>query len=379
MDPQKLVRAKVGLILTQPFFATLLARKKFVEDTSVNTAVINGRVIRYNPVYYDGLSSEELKGSLCHTIMHTALLHHTRRDGRDPKLWNKACDYAINPIIEKSGLALPKDALFDSQYDNMAAEDIYRALSLQEKPDPDGKPKGADDDGDGKNESDDPGGCGGVEDAPTDEKSIAQQEAETKQEIAQAMQVGKQAGKLPGGLEAIMEILQPRVPWKEVLARFLTEAARNDYSFSRPNKRYLHTGFVLPSLYNLEVGEIVLIGDTSISMDKEALDRVGTEIHEVASQFNAHMTCLWVDTKLQGVQYIEPDEEMKLEPKGRGGTDFRPGFEWLEEQGIVPKSLIYFTDGESESFPKEPDYPVLWAITGGHKFIPPFGETIKID
>lgn len=377
MDEKKLLRAKVGLILSQPFFATLLARKQFVADGSVDTAVINGKVIRYNPEYYDGLSDEELKGSLCHTIMHTALLHHTRREGRDPKLWNKACDYAINPIIKKSGLVLPKDALFDDEYEDMGAEDIYKALSMQEKPDPD---KNGDGDGDGNgDESDDPGGCGGVEDAPTDEESVQQQEADTKQQVAQALQVCRQAGNMPGGLDRIIEVLEPKVDYREVIARHLTEPARNDYSFTRPNKRYLHTGFILPSLYNLEVGEIVLIGDTSISMDEDALNRVGTEMHAVASQFNAHMTAIWVDTEVQSVQYFEPDEEIKLEPKGGGGTDFKPGFEWLEENGIVPKSLVYFTDGDCNSFPEPPDYPVLWAITGPKKFNPPFGEVIKID
>lgn len=364
---KKLMRAKVSVVLDQPFFATLLVRKKFVPDDSVKTSVTNGQTIRYNPEWFMSLKPEELKGVICHEAMHTAMLHHTRREGREAGKWNMACDYSINGIIKKSGMQLPEGYIHDPQFDDMSAESIYKMMPTDKN-------------NDSEPGEDDPGGCGGVEDADTDTKSMDQQEAEAKQELAQAIQMGKQAGKLPGGMELLMQILQPRVEWKEVLARFVSEPAKNDYSFSKPNKRYLHSGFILPSLYNLEVGEIVLLVDTSVSMDEDMLNKVFTEIHDVAGSFAAHITVVYIDTQVQGHQLIEPDDDVKLEPKGGGGTDFRPGFEWLEEQGIVPKSCIYFTDGECYSFPdKEPEYPVLWAKTGGYKFKPPFGEVIQID
>lgn len=366
-EDKKLMRAKVGVILKHPFFATLLLRKKFIHDDSIKTLVTNGKTIRYNPEFVKECSSDELEGVICKSAMHTALLHHTRREGRDVGLWGSATDYAVNSLIKKNKMVLPKGYLHNPAYDDMAAEDIYKLLPVDKKHDE-------------NNDSDQPGDrpCGGVDDAPGD-VPVDQQEAEAKQELAQAIQIGKQQGSLPGGVELMAAVLEPRVDWKEVLARFLSEPAKNDYSFSRPNRRYLQHGIILPSLYNLEVGEIVLIADTSGSMDEEALNRVCTEMSDVASSFKAHMTVLYVDTVFQGMQEIEPDDDYVLDPKGGGGTDFRPGFEWLAEHGISPKTVVYFTDGESDRFPEEPEFPVLWCITGGNKFVPPFGEVIKID
>lgn len=365
MIQDKILRAKIGIVLEQPFFATLLMRKKFVADSSVKTAVTNGAVIRYNEQFFESLSAEELKGVICKQIMHTALLHPFRREGRDQDKWKQACDPAAAQFLHNAGMVLPQ-ALTKPQYDNMSAEDIYRML-------PENKDK---DDSKGDGQNNDPGGCGTFEDAPAETRE--QQEAEAKQELAQAMQVAKQQGSIPAGLDLLMEILEPKVPWKEVLSRFIVEQARNDYSFSRPNPRYLQSGFILPSLYNLEVGEIVLAADTSLSMDEDELNRVASEIHDVASSFAAHITVIYCDTKVAGTQDIEPNDDFKLEPKGGGGTDFRPPFEWLSENGMVPKCLIYFTDGQCDDFPEEPDYPVLWAVTGS-KFEPPFGEVIYID
>lgn len=359
----KILKAKVGLVLEQPFFATLLMRKQIIENPDIKTACVDGTTIQFNPQWVENLSVDEVKGVLAHEVMHVAMLHHVRRNGRDIGKWNQACDYAINGMLKDAKFILPENHLYNPAYDNMSAEDIYKMM-----------PQDDNDDGD-----EDPGGCGGVNDAPKEQKSYDQQEAEAKQELAQALQIAKQQGSLPVGADVLFDVLQPKVSWKEVLARFVSEPAKNDYTFSRPNKRYMQQGFILPSLYSLDVGEIVLIVDSSGSMDKEALDRVFTEIHDVAGSFDAHMTVIYVDTEVQGVEEIEPTDSVDLSPKGGGGTDFVPGFEWLDQHGMIPKSVVYFTDGHCSSFPEEPSYPVLWAVTGGYKFSPPFGEVIKID
>lgn len=373
----KITRAKIAVVYDQPFFATLLMRKKFVSDKNVKSMVTTGETIRYNDDWVEGLSPDKLKGVICKSALHTAFLHHLRRGSRDEAQWKKAADKVVAGILRQNKLELPED-IYDPQYDGMAVENAYAEMG--KKPDDDGQGQGdGDQQGDDSQPGDDPGGCGTVEDAPP-ETDVQVEEAKAKQELSQAIMVGKQAGKMPLGADVLMEILEPKVPWEEIIARFCTMAARNDYSFSKPNKRYLQSGIVMPSLFSLEVGEIVLFADTSISMDKEKLDRCGTEMHSIASMFNAHMTVGYIDEEWQGAQEFEPTDEFILEPKGGGGTDFRPGFEWLKEQGMIPKCLVYLTDGECWDFPEEePDFPVLWAITGGMKFEPPFGEVIYID
>ncbi len=381
---KSIAKAKIGVILEQPFFATLMMRKKFISDPDVKTLQTNGDEIKYNPQYVEESRYEELKVSICKSAMHTGLMHHLRRDGRDPKDWNDACSYAVNQILKDAGMRLPQDFLYDSQYKDMPAESIYNMITGK-KPDPNGQPDAGNGQGEGQGPpppqpQTDPGSLEVVDAPQNDGKSQQEKEAQCKQEIAQAMQIAKQQGKLPAGLErTIMEVLEAKVPWKEVLARFLTEPAKNDYSFSKPNTRYLGSGFILPSLYSMEIAEIYLFVDTSGSIDEELLSEFAGEMQEICSTYNCPIHILYVDTKVAGEQTIEPDDTFELKPAGGGGTDFRPGFEWLAERNIIPKSVVYFTDGRCSSFPDEPEYQVLWALWGEYKFKPPFGETIKVS
>jgi predicted metal-dependent peptidase len=379
----KLTKAKIRVIYDHPFFATLLMKKEFVADETVPKDVgmiTNGPTIRFNPAYVDELNDEDAKGVICKMALQTALLHHTRRGDRDPEVWRRAGDQAVIPLILQNKMSLPGNPQPDSRFADMSVEGIYSELQKVPKPKPQPAPgQGQGKQGQGDQQPPEPQpGLGTVEDPPKG-KNLKEAEAEAKQDFAQAMLVGKQQGRLPRGSELMMEVLEPKVPWQEKIARFLTEPARNDYTFSKPNLRYLPTGFIMPGLFNLEVGPIALAADTSMSMDEDALNRCGSEMFDISSTFNATLHVIYCDTKVQHTQEIEPFDDFNLEPKGGGGTDFRPSFEWLEKQGIVPKAIVYFTDGRCTRFPPEPEYPVLWAITGGYKFKPPFGEVIHMD
>lgn len=376
MEAKKLIRAKVGIILNNPFFATLMMKREFIEDSSIETACTNGKKIKYNPAFFDSLSHDEMMGVICHELLHITLLHHTRREGRELKQWNKACDYALNPILLNSGITLPEGHLIDDRFTNFSAEQIFKVLAQEKQEKQDEKQD------EGNDESNDAGGTGGVEDAPVhSESELVQAEAEAKQELAQALQIAKSQGKLPVGLERLVnEVLQPKIAWQEVLNRFLSEIAKNDYSFSRPNQRYLSSGFILPSLYNVEVGEIVLVVDTSGSVDEILLNSFAGEMQDICTMLNSSIRIIYVDDEFQGEQEIEPNEPFILTPKGFGSTDFKPAFNWLNEQGIEPKALIYFTDLCCHSFPVEPEYPVLWAKYGAYQSNHvPFGEIIQVD
>lgn len=364
---KKILKAKVQLILANPFFATLALKMDYVSDDSISTACTDGKSIRYNPTYINKLDVEETKALISHECLHNGMLHNTRRQGRNPRKFNIAADYAINPLLVDSGFKLPKGALIDKQFKDKSAEEIYNIL-------PDEPEYG--DSGAGN----DPGMCGGVSDSPAKTQSeVNQIEAEIKQTLAQAAAVAKQQGKLPAGLARMVdEVLEPKVNWKDVLSRFLTEIAKNDYTFKKPSPRYLHAGLYLPALESIETGEVVLIVDTSGSIDRPLLSQFGAEMQDILSAFGRGFNILYVDTEVAGTQFIEPDEEFALDPKGGGGTDFTPGFDWIEKEGIEPSAVVYLTDGECNSFPNTPDYPVLWAVVNNKRFSPPFGETVPL-
>jgi predicted metal-dependent peptidase len=79
---------------------------------------------------------------------------------------------------------------------------------------------------------------------------------------------------------------------------------------------------------------------------------------------------------VQAVQELLPPESIVLSPRGGGGTDFRPPFQWVEQQQLVPACLIYLTDLCCRYYPEPPEYPVLW-LTDSQRTAP-FGETLHI-
>ena len=130
----RIQKSRTALLLDHPFFGSLLFRLGGRSSTSIETMATDGVSLYYNPSYVETLNAAELAGVLAHEVMHPALQHHTRRGGRNPKRWNMACDYAINPLLIDAGLTLPKDVLIDHRFRGMSAEEIYNMIEEQSGP-----------------------------------------------------------------------------------------------------------------------------------------------------------------------------------------------------------------------------------------------------
>ena len=124
----RIQKARTALLLDHPFFGSLLFRLKGRESRSIATMATDGVSLYYNSEFVDTLNSATLCGVLAHEVMHPALHHHVRRSGRNPRRWNEACDYAINPLLLDAGLSLPDGVLVDSRFRQMSAEQIYNQL-----------------------------------------------------------------------------------------------------------------------------------------------------------------------------------------------------------------------------------------------------------
>jgi len=386
----KFAKGRAGLILDQPFFGSLALRLRTEEDPACETAWTDGTTLGYNPEFIEGLSLDELKGLICHEVMHCGLQHHTRRGDRDKDRWNIAADYVINPLLVDSGMKLPEGGLMDSKFRNMSAEQAYSSLP---EPDPQDDPQGGGEgegQGDGKPGSD-PGKCGEVRDAKAEDGKSAAGEADMRKAaqdwkvaMAQAAQQARSAGTLPGSMERIIEnILNPKLDWKEILRRFVDTCSKNDYSWSRPNRRWIGQGIYLPALYSNELGSVVAAVDTSGSIGQEQLDQFAGEINSILQDYQADCTVIYCDTGVNQVDEFPAGEPVSLKVHGGGGTDFRPPFDLLDEQGKAPVCMIYFTDGECDRFPVAPAYPVLWVqkkyYEGASDFEPPFGEVLELQ
>ena len=374
----KISKARAGLVLDFPFFGSLALRLMVREDPSCETAWTNGITLGYNPDFIGSLTMDETKGILCHEIMHLACAHQARRNGRDMGNWNRATDYAVNQILEDSKVCLPNSRLLDPAFHGMSADEIYNRL-------PSSPPDGGGNSGDGRGGSD-PGGCGEVRDVPGEDggqasqAELTQAEEDWKIAVAQAAQQAKSMGSLPAGIPRLIdEILMPKVDWKEVLRRFVDQAARNDYRWFPPNRRYLSHGFYLPSLRSECLPPIVIAVDTSGSIGQAEIDQFATEVTAILQDYRTSCTVLYCDTKIAHIEeFTSEDLPLKLSPKGGGGTSFVPPYQWVEERALQPACLIYLTD-MCGTFPDNaPGYPVMWAHIGPWETTPPFGEVIRL-
>lgn len=386
----KIIKARVSLIINRPFYGTIALKLKPVEDKSIETGWTDGTHLGFNPKWIESLSIEKVKGFICHECKHIAYLHHLRREGRLHNVWNEACDYAINPLVISDGIELPDGGLISSRFKDMCAEEIYKILIEKRGGKDNGDKKADNSKGDSKNSSKgDPGKCGEVRDAKNEhgmplsneEKKVIEQQ--TRIEIIQAAQQEKAyAGKLPGHLQRLIDdILEPKIDWRSALHIFITETCKNDYNFSVPNRRYLHSGFILPSLKNEETKPIAIVIDVSGSINDKMLNQFSSEVSEALMVKKLNAIIIYCDTRITKVEEVSSDDlPLKLKATGGGGTSFRPPFEWVENNDIDISGLIYFTDMMSSYFPKEaPHYPVLWAKMGTYEKTPPFGEIIKIS
>jgi len=212
--------------------------------------------------------------------------------------------------------------------------------------------------------------------APDERETLAIQ---WRQRLAGAAQQAKQAGKLGGGLARLVDhLLQPQLPWRMLLARYLTALARDDYSYMRPSRR--EGPFILPSLRSHQV-ELAVGLDTSGSIKQEEVGEFLAEVQALKGQLRARVTLLACDAALTagGPWVFEPWETFKYPDRlqGGGGTDFRPVFDWLLRQDRSPDVLIYFTDADG-TFPQAaPGFPVIWLIKGRHPV--PWGQRIQLN
>jgi predicted metal-dependent peptidase len=369
-------QARRALVLDFPFFGVLSLKLDLIEDERCRTFETDGKSIRFNPEFAASLSRHELMGVIAHEVLHCSNGHQWRRGNRDAKMWNQACDYAVNPILLSAKLQLPKGGLVDPAYNGMSAEDIYDRLmqkAMQEQEQQQQQQQQAPENG-GHDASD----FGSVVDCA--ENEMPEMKADWTEAVLNAARQAEKAGQLPAGLKRLVEdIRNPPQNWRSLLRRFVQQACRDDYSWSMPSGRFLYAGLYLPTLKTEAMSEIVVAVDTSGSIDTSLVSQFQGEINAIANETRPErIHVLSCDARVHVAETFERGEMVEIKPKGGGGTNFEPVFKWVEEQEIFPACLIYLTDMEGRFPAKEPDYPVLWVNFGWRGHTAPFGETISI-
>lgn len=318
--------------------------------------------------------------------------------------WNYACDYVIHSNMmqflnssnnsgAKSKLIMPESALYDPQFDDMSAEEVYNKLKSNYKESAKFGPQSRTAEqmrgsGNGGNGSGDGDGFGDVLDDHSkwyNNKTQKNKEAKSTEwdehviVAAEAMR-GKMAGNLPGFLKRILkDLTEPQKNWRILLQEFCQQGI-NDYSFNPPDRRYSDCDFFLPDFNDTIdiVKDLLFFVDMSGSMDDRQVVACFSEINGAIHQFSGKLfgKVGFFDHIAYGLTDFEDvdDDITKIRPKGGGGTSFHAPFEYinkhLKDENIT--GIVILTDGIC-SFPEESianGVPVLWVFTNGFKEAP---------
>lgn len=375
--PTKLEKAKAILVLDHPFFASLLLKYPLVDRKDIPTCAIDIRgQIYYNATFVETLTVPQLVFLLAHEVMHKIGMHVHRLGSRDPKTWNQACDMWVNDTLDNAKVGeMPNDATTRAGARDQTVDEIYNLLMAQKQNNPNG--------GGGGGSGNDPTGNDLLDggEGMSDEEA-RQQEAQMKVDVTQAANAARMKGKLPGNLARFAdELINVKTPWYDILERFMTSKVRNDQSWKRPNRRFIHAGLYLPIIDSIgTMGEIVVGVDTSGSIGQKELNEFSGHLNRILEQCHpTKVHVVYCDSEIAHVDEFGPEEfPIKLQPHGGGGTDMREIVNWTARHVDQAECLVILTDNYTP-FPDHEVCPTIWASTTNVKAPTEAGETIHIE
>lgn len=369
MDPllidadKALGKAKIAL-MSRPnsaFFTTVCFNLRSHWDSSIPTACTDGTELRFNPSFFIALTAEERLFLLLHETMHVAFMHTLRLGSKQHQRWNVAADHVINLMLQEHGFQMPAMGYADPQYKGMSVEQVYDLLPEF--------PAGSTFDGDLREPSTPP------EEIQQEVQSILIQAS------IQSKMANDAPGSIPGEVQLFLDkLLNPKLPWHRILAKYVQALMKNDYSFRKPNRRFFPQ-YYLPSLIGNGMIDLAVGTDISSSVSDHEYHQ---QISEVGSIFKMmkpeKIMHLQFNTAITAIDKIRNIREL-LNTKfvGRGGTDVTPVIQWAKKH--KPQLLLIFTDGGFRFYDDALDYKgdVIWLIYNNPGFTAPYGKVIHYD
>ena len=379
---EQLVRARISLLLQQPFWGTLATRlilKDVTDDEWCPTAATDGRYFYYNRNFISKLNRAEAVFLVAHEVEHCVYDHMSRRGSRMPKLWNAAADFVINYELHEHNVGKLPDAktsgiqaCFDAKYKGMFAEEVYELLLK----DPDANWPEFDvhlEPGDGKGE-------------PMTEEERRALSDEIRAAVMQAAKAAG-AGNVPGGVRRLLkDLVEPQMDWREILNMKIQSMFKNDFTWSRCSRKSQSSGIYLPATREDVRADAAVALDCSGSMTTEMLRDLLSETKGIMQQFQDFKLRVWCfDTRVYNEAIFTPeniDEIDSYDIKGGGGTDFVCNWTYMKDNDILPERFIMMTDGyPGGSWGDESYVDTLFLIHSdpGHHLVAPFGITTYYD
>jgi predicted metal-dependent peptidase len=385
---EKLVTARIGLLLRHPFFGNMATRMKLIDASEwCSTLATDGRNFYYSNDFVNELTSKECEFGFAHEVLHNIFDHLDRRNGRDKNLSNIAADYAVNQILKDERIGeVPKmiQIFQDHKYRGWSYEQIYNDLEKNSiKININDLGELLDDhldaeDSDGNSNEDQDDNSNGRP------KLTDEQKKQIRDEIKEAMIAAAQsagASRIPAGVQRLIQVFtEPKMDWRQMLRMNIQSILKSNFSFSRPNRKSQHSGAVLPGMMNEETIDISVAIDMSGSISDVMANDFLSEVKGIMDEYVDFKLDLWCfDTEVYNYARFTgdtADEIMSYECKGGGGTDFETNWNFMKDQGIEPKRFIMFTDGYPCGTWGDENYcDTLFIVHGNDSIVSPFGQT----
>lgn len=380
IDPiiDKIIVARVGLLLRHPFFGNLATRLQIKEANEwLPTAATDGRHIFFNRNFFTPLTIKQVEFVIAHEILHAVFDHMGRNEGRDRKIWNIAADYCVNGQLTKDRIGeVPSQIQIfnDVKYDGYSAEQVYDEIyEKYDNEELDALGQLLDEHIDwGNKDSND----GRPQYSKDELKKIRD---EMREAVIQAAQAAG-SGNVPASVaRLIKDLTEPKMNWREILRQQIQSTIKNDYTFMRPNRKGWHMSAILPGTNYQETIDICVAIDMSGSIGDEQAKDFLTEIKGIMEEYKDFKIKLWCfDTRVYNEQDFDGysmDNFIDYEPIGGGGTDFDANWNYMKEHDITPKKFIMFTDGYPFGSWGDENYcDTVFIIHGNDNIVPPWGE-----
>jgi predicted metal-dependent peptidase len=385
---KRVEKAQMRVLFTVPFFAPGVAKLPVEFRDDVPTACTNGERIVFGTKFFDSLKDQEIVTVLCHEVAHCMYGHCWRMpSGADPETWNIAVDHHVNTMLKDFSALVkaknladpfpfpdPQDAYCaDPQYRDITEELTYHKLARQKPPGGGGKGKP----GAGKPAPGSMPSFGQVEPVKGQSAAKAKQlQNDWTATLLQSAQMASGRGELPDSMARLVDhLVNPQVPWPEVLRSWLREQCADDWNWLEPAMAFEGSGFILPDLKSEKMGPVVFATDTSGSITPELLAQFQSEKQSCLDEMRpSKLVDIYCDAKIQKVVEYSSGDAIGRDGPGGGGTSFVPVFEYVGKMPVAPKCVVYLTDLCGD-FPPDPGIPTIWVTweKGGKA---PFGEVV---
>jgi len=383
----------VQLMWDEPFYSAIsrrISKSRSLDLPTAGVCVIDGApTMLWNPVFFNDLTTEEVRGVLIHEFMHLVYDHVTLRR-RDPHLlWNLATDCAINSMIPERNIpedcimpgkmppkADPNDPIWSAiasfpknqssdWYMSRLLEDEDVQQKMQEMEDGEGNP--------GEYGFDDHEGWGDMSDS---EKELVKGKIrEILRDAVKEADSRNGWGTVPSDCrEQLRQMVSNEVDWKSILRQTIgmAHSSQRTTSRKRRNRKYR---FMHPGVKRKRMARVLVAIDQSGSVGNEALELLFAELAGLAKRVDFDV--VHFDTSIDEESLTTWRRGQRLAPRRTrmGGTDFNAPTEFVNKRKSQYDLMVVLTDGEA-SEPKPCLIRRAWVLVPGTKMYFDTAETV---